>query len=415
MTNRKVASLTSGLLARKGTARPADLPAEEEEKGWLAATPPVSLAADSAEHATPDRNPAREVASVSDAAEHATEAPRDFRAYAWPTQGAPTARVPAADEPAANAQPEDAQPENAPADEDLAMPTPPSDGDVEDAMAAMRRRTTMRRLAISGIAAAVVAGLVVIVVRDGRKDAARLTAAGGPPAVTATPALPAASAPAVAEAKPPPAAAATPAPHIAAPLPPEKPVAETAASGKAERPAMTEAARQVRDIAPAAGTPLPPRADMELTPRIPPLPTEQVAKLHEASPAPEAAAMPKAPAVESPAEKLAAVPAAPLPKSRPAAKHSAHATVAKAVIGGHYAVQIASLGSKPRAAAERTRLAKRLGAVLGGRALIIEEATVAGHGTVYRIRAHGYQNLAAARKACAAIKGRGLGCFVVRL
>ena len=61
-------------------------------------------------------------------------------------------------------------------------------------------------------------------------------------------------------------------------------------------------------VAPAAGAPLPPRADMELTPRIPPIPTERVAMLPKA-PAerstPVSAMELKAPPIERPAEKTA--------------------------------------------------------------------------------------------------------------
>jgi hypothetical protein len=357
VTNRKVASLSSGLLARKGAARPAEPSAEAEETGSV-----MPASADSAD----------QIASNRDAVGNHDEAKRDYRAYAWPNQGAP-------------------------AEDDLAMPAPPSPADVEQAMAAVRRGDRIRRLAISGIAAAVVAGLVVIVVRDGRKDEARLAASTAPPVITATPAAPSA-----APAETPPSAMAADAPAPAAP---------SAQPETAARRATADVPREIRDVAPSSGSPLPPRADMELAPRIPPVPT-QMAAIPKAPPEPSSvdAATLAPPPVERPSEETAT--AAPQPKPRPAAKRPAETATAAA---GHYAVQIASIGSKERAAAERSRLSRHLAPLLGGRALVIERATVAGYGTVYRIRAPGYANLAAARKACTQIKSRGLGCLVVRL
>jgi hypothetical protein len=351
VTNRKVASLTSGLLARKGAARPAEPSAED-----TGSTAPAS--ADSAD----------QIASSRDSVDSPGEAKRDYRAYAWPNQGAPV-------------------------EEELAMSAPPSPADVEQAMAAVRRGDRIRRLAISGIAAAVVAGLVVIVVKDGRKDEARIAAPTAPAAVTATPSA--------APAETPPSALAANAPAPAAPsAPPES----------AARRATADVPREIRDVAPSSGSPLPPRADMELAPRIPPVPTQQMAAIAKApsEPSPIDAATLAPPPVKRPREDATV----PQPKPRPAAKRPVEPATAAA---GNYAVQIASIGSKERAAAERTRLSRHLAPLLGGRALVIERATVAGYGTVYRIRAPGYANLAAARKACTQIKSRGLGCLVVRL
>ena len=373
MTDRRVASLTSGLLARKGTARPADLAAEVAEA-------PVSPAA-----VAPSPAPA-------DVADRNAAADRDLRAYAWPTRGAA-------------------------ADDDLAMPVPPIAVDpAEEAAAAVRRRGTARRLAIFGIAASVVAAVVVIVVRDGRQDAVRL-AATAPAGVTAMPAPPAV-APDVAASRAMEDAARTvrdvaPAGVAASQSP--APVAPH----KAARRATKDAARTVRDIAPAAGSPSSPSgAEFELAPRVPPAPAMKIAALPPAtteSSSPVSAAALAPPPIDLPPEKATAIERAPAPKPRVAAKAPAAKKTAKATAGGRYAVQIASIGSRERAAAERARLARHLGPVLGGRALIVEQASVAGHGTVYRIRAAGYPNQAAAKKACTQIKGRGQGCLVVRL
>lgn len=404
MTNRRVASLTSGLLARKGDARPAefaaDLAAESgEAAGATSAAPPGSGAV--APEMPNDWTAASDMAgAMADAAGRDGRRQRDLRAYAWPTQGAPT-------------------------DDDLAVPTPPATDPAEQSAAAVRRRGSARRAAILGIAAAVVAAVVAIVVRDGRQDAARL-AANTPVGVAVAPGS---AAPPVATASAPPAAVAPAqqardvavptagdrAPAEMAKVPPapaaaeEKPVRRSAA-------ASNEAARRVREIAPAAGSPAAPpsvspptspNGEFELAPRIPPAPAIKMAGLPPAhvESATSAAAL-VAPSVEPPSDKPQAV--------KRTAPRAASKT-AKAVASGHYAVQIASIGSKTRAQTERARLARTLGPVLGGRALIVAPAQVAGHGTVYRIRASGYPNQAAANKACTQIKGKGLGCLVVRL
>ena len=383
MTNRKVASLTSGLLARKGTARPADLAADLAEADVAASSAP----------AVPPSVPA-------DVADRNAAAERDLRAYAWPTQGAT-------------------------ADDDLAMPVPPATVDpAEEAAAAVRRRGTARRLAIFGIATAVVAAVIVIVVRDGRQDAARLATATAPAGVPAMPSSPAV-APDVAASRAMEDAARTvrdaaPAGVTASPSP------ATVVPHKAAHRATKDAARTVRDIAPAAGTlSSPSSAEFELAPRVPPAPAMKIAALPPAtteSSAPVSAAALAPPPIDLPPEKATSVERAPAPKPKPrvaartsAASISAAKKSAKSAAAGRYAVQIASIGSQSRAAAERVRLARHLGPVLGGRALIVEQATVAGHGTVYRIRAAGYPNQAAAKKACTQIRGRGQGCLVVRL
>ena len=343
MSGRKVASLTSSLLARKGVARPA---------GGDATAPSPAAAPDPAA-----------VPSVSETAASATRISNvrpDLRPYAWPTQGPPTE------------------------DDDLAVPAPPDPPAVEEPAAERHPRPMLRRLATVAIVAVAVAAAAVAFIERG--DAPRQVVSEPMPSSVST-AMP-----------------------LAAPEP------------GADAPDDAAAARSASEIAPAAGVPgAPPSADPQPPP--PPVATAaptapRIAALPPPAAEPEppiSAAALTPPPVERPAAQSAPPASAPPPATAAApAQRSSAAPATRPAAAGRYAVQIASLGSKARAEAESARLAKSLDAILDGRKPAVEEAMVAGRGTMYRIRVRGYATKDAADRACAAIKGNGLGCLVVR-
>ena len=159
--------------------------------------------------------------------------------------------------------------------------------------------------------------------------------------------------------------------------------AALAATGAAaEKPATVQPATDLDAAAPASGTVIPvnvpssevapPDVDLNAVPEI-------------------STTIPKA--------------VSPIPKAKPA----------QAVVpAGRYAVQLASITAKNRAQEEAFRLQKQLGSILGGREIKIERAVVAGKGTMYRLRASGFQSLAEARAACAQAVRLKSDCLAIR-
>lgn len=283
---------------------------------------------------------------------HARGAVRpDVRAYAWPTQGPP------------------------PGDDDLAMPAPPAAAKPR-APEPASRWLTVRRFAMFGLAAAIAATVAGLYLSD------------APPEPVA-PAQTAATAPAVGAAAP---------PDRAADI----------------RDGVAEAARTVEAVSPAAGgAPSPPIPPMLL---LPPLETAAPEPPPE-PPTPVTAASLVPPPIDRPAARAEARPEPPSPdaeRAQPKPPAAPPSTRTAAAATGPFAVQIASVASKTRAQAESARLASRLAPMLDGRKPAVEEAAVAGRGTVFRIRVAGYPDRAAAERACTRIKGSGLDCLVVR-
>jgi cell division septation protein DedD len=96
----------------------------------------------------------------------------------------------------------------------------------------------------------------------------------------------------------------------------------------------------------------------------------------------------------------------PIPKAKP--------DVAAIPVSGRYAVQLASIAIEKRANQEAFRLQKQLGHILGGHKIEVEKAVVAGKGTMYRLRAGGYQTQAEARSTCAQLSQLKVNCLALR-
>ncbi len=95
------------------------------------------------------------------------------------------------------------------------------------------------------------------------------------------------------------------------------------------------------------------------------------------------------PAVTAPAVDQTAA----IPKARPS--KPAHAAK-----GGHFYIQLASVGSEKVAAHEWARLQKAYPDVLRERELVIEKKEIAGRGTFYRVQSGGFKSLEEARSVC---------------
>lgn len=96
----------------------------------------------------------------------------------------------------------------------------------------------------------------------------------------------------------------------------------------------------------------------------------------------------------------------PIPKAKP--------DVAAIQASGRYAVQLASITIEKRANQEAFRLQKQLGHILGGHEIEVEKAVIAGKGTMYRLRAGGYQTQAEARSTCAQLTQLKVNCLALR-
>lgn len=81
---------------------------------------------------------------------------------------------------------------------------------------------------------------------------------------------------------------------------------------------------------------------------------------------------------------------------------------------GSYAVQLASIAVETRANQEAFRLQKQLAHILGGHEIEVEKAVVAGKGTMYRLRAGGYQSQAEASSACEQLAKMKVSCLALR-
>jgi len=111
------------------------------------------------------------------------------------------------------------------------------------------------------------------------------------------------------------------------------------------------------------------------------------------------------PSPEIPATVPKSVSPVPVPRPKP------KLAVAPA---GLYAVQLASIAVEKRANTEAFRLQKYLGHVLNGREIRVERAVIKGKGTMYRLRASGYESYAEARAACTQVARLKVNCLAIR-
>ncbi|GAB4233933.1 MAG: hypothetical protein Tsb0032_39580 [Kiloniellaceae bacterium] len=81
---------------------------------------------------------------------------------------------------------------------------------------------------------------------------------------------------------------------------------------------------------------------------------------------------------------------------------------------GAYELQVASVRQSADAERERTRLAAAFPDLLGPLDLRVQEATVEGAGTFFRVRSGAIDDLGIAREICRRLEAEGQGCLVVR-
>ncbi|MGF1592257.1 MAG: SPOR domain-containing protein [Kiloniellaceae bacterium] len=107
-----------------------------------------------------------------------------------------------------------------------------------------------------------------------------------------------------------------------------------------------------------------------------------------------------------------------LPKPKPAgaaaAMRSAGAEAFRVSQDGDYEVQVASVRQNGDAQRERDRLEGAFPKLLGDLDLRVQEASVEGAGTFYRVRSGAIEDLGIARELCRRLEALGQGCLVVR-
>ena len=137
----------------------------------------------------------------------------------------------------------------------------------------------------------------------------------------------------------------------------------------------------------------------------------QAAKQAETAPPPAAAPAPAAP----PAAAAATIPPAPAPSpalaAAPPAMPVPHAAPKPDGKSGGMQVQLGALASEQAAKTEWERLSRRVPGLLNGRQPTIARAEVDGR-TVYRLRAGGFADMAAASEFCAQLRAKGDGCSI---
>jgi cell division septation protein DedD len=116
---------------------------------------------------------------------------------------------------------------------------------------------------------------------------------------------------------------------------------------------------------------------------------------------------------ETPARDLSEIaPAAGSPTRQATVAPPAPASASQAPAGPAWRIQLASLTSETRAQAELQRMQQANTDVLGGLALNVEQANLA-KGTYYRIQAGPLADRGAATDLCTKLKARKLDCLVV--
>ncbi|MGH7094874.1 MAG: SPOR domain-containing protein, partial [Stellaceae bacterium] len=98
----------------------------------------------------------------------------------------------------------------------------------------------------------------------------------------------------------------------------------------------------------------------------------------------------------------------------PAARPQPAAPPIREVRGGRYRVQLASLRTPDEARTEWQRLKRRYPDLLGRLTADAVRADLGQRGVWYRVEAGGFANAATARRLCRELKGRHLGCSIVR-
>jgi hypothetical protein len=185
----------------------------------------------------------------------------------------------------------------------------------------------------------------------------------------------------------------------------------------------------------AAGAPRPgqpaPQTAQRPAERLMPGPEQPLPRPVPAPPPPPAIAVPAAPDVAPPPNAVpvtpppraslppggAAAPVPPPPQPPPQAAQAPRAAPPPSPPPGPATgirIQLASVRSEADAQREWERMRRQHSDVLGNLAPTFPSADLGERGTFWRVQAGGFADLAAAQEACASLRGRGLGCNVVR-
>jgi hypothetical protein len=189
----------------------------------------------------------------------------------------------------------------------------------------------------------------------------------------------------------------------------------------------------------AAGAPRPgqpaPQAAQRPAERLMPGPEQPLPRPVPAPPPPPIVAVPAAPDVAPPANAVpvaappraslppggaaapAPAPSPPSPQPPPQVAQAPRVAPPPAPPPGPATgirIQLASVRSEADAQREWERMRRQHADVLGNLAPAFPSADLGERGTFWRVQAGGFADLAAAQEACASLRGRGLGCNVVR-
>ena len=103
-----------------------------------------------------------------------------------------------------------------------------------------------------------------------------------------------------------------------------------------------------------------------------------------------------------------------LPKPKPSVPASESAAGYRVSADGNYQVQVASVRRSADAERELRRLTAAYPRLLGRLELEVQEASVGGAGTFFRIRSGAMADIGEAREVCRRLETEGQGCLVVR-
>lgn len=192
-------------------------------------------------------------------------------------------------------------------------------------------------------------------------------------------------------------------------------VGQQAAGSRPGTPSQQQAAqRPAERLMPGPEQPLP-----RPVPTPPPAPTIAVPAAPDVAPPPNAVPVTPPPRASLPpggaaAPAPVAPPPAPPPQQTAQAPRAAPPPSPPPGPATGIRIQLASVRSEADAQREWERMRRQHADVLGNLSPAFPSADLGERGTFWRVQAGGFADLAAATEACAALRGRGLGCNVVR-
>lgn len=190
-------------------------------------------------------------------------------------------------------------------------------------------------------------------------------------------------------------------------------VGQQAAGNRPGTPQQQAAQRPAERLMPGPEQPLP-----RPVPMPPPAPTVAVPAAPDVAPPPNAVPVTPPPRASvppggaaNPAPPPQQQPQAPAPAQVAQAPRAAPAVSAPA---SGVRIQLASVRSEADAQREWERMRRQHADLLGNLSPAFPSADLGDRGTFWRVQAGGFADPAAAQETCAALRGRGLGCNVVR-